>query len=297
MPYEQPWYSGHPGCLIILLDQSGSMDEAVVGDKENRKKCELAADIVNQTLSRLVDSNGTMDGGVKNRADVAVIGYGGSGVSSALGGFLSDQEIIQLSDLAANVVRTEQEQKSGVDSRGEPIITSVDHLIWVEPSANGGTPLGEALRKAHLLAKDWAATHPDCHPPVVVNVSDGGATDCGNSRDFTSWARELREVSTNDGNVLLLNIHITEQQTTPIEYPIDMPNLNDSTADPMTVKLAQYLFDSASVLPDVILGRMRAMGKKVEAGARGFVFNGNSLALSQMFVFATPTARDFRMDR
>jgi hypothetical protein len=296
MPYEQPWYAGNPGCLIILLDQSGSMDEVVVGDADGRRKCDLAAEIVNQTLSRLVDSNTTMDG-VKDRADVAVIGYGGSGVASALGGFLADQEIVRLSELAENVVRTEQKEKRGVDAQGRPIVTIVDHLIWVEPSANGGTPMGEALRKAHALATSWVAKNPVSHPPIVINVSDGGATDCGNARDFTPFARELRAVTTKDGTVLLLNIHITEKQTTPIEYPLALPNLGEGTVDPVTELLAKYLFDSASELPQVILGRMRAKGKKVEDGARGFVFNGNGPTLSQMFVFATPTASDFRMDR
>ena len=297
MAYEQPWYSGNPGCLIILLDQSGSMDDVVVGDKEGRRKCDLAAEIVNRTLSGLVDENTTMDSGVKDRAEVAVIGYGGSGVSSALGGFLTGQDIVSLSELATNIVRTEQKKKHGVDARGEPIVTMVDHLIWIEPSADGGTPMGEAFRKARSLAEAWAGAHPTSHPPVVINISDGGATDCGNSRDFTPYALELSQVTMDDGNALLLNIHITEKQTTPIEYPIQLPNLGDAAGDPVTEMLAKYLFDTASVLPEVILGRMRAKGKKVEAGARGFVFNGNGPSLSQMFVFATPTKNEFRMDR
>ena len=296
MPYEQPWYSGNPGCLIVLLDQSGSMEDVVEGDKEGRRKCDVAAEIVNQTLSRLVDTNTTMDG-VKNRAEVAVIGYGGSGVSSALGGWLADQDIVNLSELATNILRSEQREKHSVDARGEPIMTIVDHLIWVEPAASGGTPLGEAMRKARTLAEEWVKLHPNSHPPVVVNVSDGGATDCGNSRDFTPFAKELTDLTTDDGNVLLLNIHITEKQTTPIEYPEEQPDLGDVVIDPVTEKLARYLFESASPLPEVIRNRMRAKGKKVEEGARGFVFNGNGPTLSQMFVFATPTASDFRMDR
>lgn len=296
MAYEQPWYAGNPGCLIILLDQSGSMEDVVAGDKHSRRKCDLAAEIVNQTLSRLVDSNTTMEG-VKDRADVAVIGYGGSGVSSALGGFLTGQDIVSLSELAANIVRTEQKEKHSIDARGEPIITMVEHLIWIEPSAEGGTPMGEAFVKARRLAEEWVQAHPNSHPPVVVNVSDGGATDCGNARDFTAYARDLTQVTTNDGNVLLLNIHLTEKQTTPIEYPSQLPQLGDAAADPTTQMLAKYLFTSASVLPEVILNRMRARGKRVEDGSRGFVFNGNGPTLSQMFVFATPTANDFRMDR
>jgi uncharacterized protein YegL len=298
MAYEQRWYSGNPGCLIVLLDQSGSMDEVVVGDKLGRRKCDLAAEIVNQTLSRLVDENTTMDSGVKDRAEVAVIGYGGSGVSSALGGFLTGQDIVSLSELAANIVRTEQQEVHGVDSRGEPIVTVVDHLVWVEPSAAGGTPMGEAFRKAHSLVEVWARAHPTSHPPVVINISDGGATDCGNSRDFTPYARQLVEVTTDDGNALLLNIHITEKQTTPIEYPAQIPDLGDVARDPVTVMLAKYLFDTASILPDVVLNRMQAEGTKIEAGARGFVFNGNGPSLTQMFVFVTPRPTgDIPMDR
>ena len=58
------------------------------------------------------------------------------------------------------------------------------------------------------------------------------------------------------------------------------------------VMLAKYLFDTASILPDVVRNRMQAEGTKVEAGARGFVFNGNGPSLTQMFVFVTPIPMD-----
>jgi hypothetical protein len=297
MPYEQPWYQGNPGCLIVLLDQSGSMDEPVEGDRQKRCKCDVAAEVVNRTLNRLVEDNTTMDA-VKDRAEVAVLGYGESGVASALDGLaMAGQSFAKLSDLAQNFLRVDKREKRTVDASGNTIVVTTEHLVWVEPSASGGTPLGEAFRQACTLAKEWIDAHPNGHPPLVVNVSDGGATDCGNSRDFTPYARELTSLASSDGNVLLLNIHVTGERRAPIEYPAVLPNLSDVVDDHTLETLARYLFDSASPLPEIIINRMAAKGKEVEQGARGFVFNGNGLSLAQMFVFATPSAGDFDVNR
>lgn len=290
MPYERPWYSQNPGCLIVLIDQSGSMDEPIRGDSAGRHKCDIAATIVNNTLSRLANDN-TTNAGVKARAEVAIIGYGSNGVGSAFGGALSNRDFVTLPELKMQPLRVETRMKYETDETGEKIGTPVEFPIWVEAQANGGTPLGEALRAATHLAHTWAANHIDSHPPLVINITDGAATDCGPSRDFTQYARALTDISTADGSVLLLNCHISSTSVISLQYPADESLL--SNADP----LAQMLFQTASVLPDNIRARMAARGVVAEPAAKGFIYNGDAVSLSDMFVFATPTSAEFRSDR
>ena len=57
----------------------------------------------------------------------------------------------------------------------------------------------EALSATSQALKDWIAQHPDSYPPMVINVTDGDATD-GNPE---SLAQEIMAMETNDGNVLI----------------------------------------------------------------------------------------------
>lgn len=290
MPYERPWYSQNPGCLIVLIDQSGSMSEPIQRDPLHRRKCDFAATIVNNMLSSLIEANATFES-IKPRAEVAIIGYGGSGVRSAYGGALQNAEFATLPDLNANPVRTEERFQPAIDTTGKEYEQKVDFSIWVDAVSSGGTPMGEALHYARRLADKWVGNHPDSHPPVVINVTDGAATDCGPQHDFTPLARSVTEIETPDGSVLLLNCHITSDATPPILYP------TSAEALPHGDRLAGMLFETASMLPNNIRNRMLAKGRTVEDGARGFVYNGDPISLAQMFSFVTPTRNEFSTDK
>ena len=96
--------------------------------------------------------------------DVAVLGYGfapGIGpdsVVSALGGDLAEESFCAPAALAQNR-RPGQER------------------AWVTPAYGGRTPMCRALATAGGLLYDWAHGHAESPPPVVVNMSDGLATD------------------------------------------------------------------------------------------------------------------------
>ena len=55
------------------------------------------------------------------------------------------------------------------------------------------------------ILEGWLAQHPNCHPPIVVNITDGAATD-GNP---LVPADELKNLKSSEGNVLLYNIHLS----------------------------------------------------------------------------------------
>lgn len=282
MPYEKQWGSTHPGCLIILLDQSGSMDDPFGGTQlgAGKKKKDMVATVLNNLLHEFIKSN-TVGTTIKPRADVAVLGYSGNSVTSALSGSLAGKSFITLKDLNDNPLRIDPRTKKEMDDTGNIIEVPVYFPVWVESVASGGTPMCAALGKAKELAEQWVSAHPENYPPVVINVTDGAATD----GDPITPAKELLSVRTSDGETLLFNCHITEKPDPTVEFPVSDSGLpNDQFAKP--------LFDMTSVIPETAIKNIAgATGTTLAIGSRGFVFNGDAASVRQMFIFATVGAQ------
>ena len=61
-----------------------------------------------------------------------------------------------------------------------------------------------------MLLDQWMEQHKekDCYPPTIINITDGEFN--GASKDTVLQnANELKSMFTNDGNVILFNIHFT----------------------------------------------------------------------------------------
>ena len=142
----------------------------------------------------------------------------------------------------------------------------------------------QALRKARDIARDWAANHQSCYPPVIVNITDGMAGDSKQEGDLEAVAQEIADISTEDGNALLFTIHVTGLKAYPVEYPSEADEL---PRDPF----ARRLFALSSVIPDTARSALNSLlGRTVPPGARGFVFNGDAEAVLLMFRFASAPA-------
>ena len=74
------------------------------------------------------------------------------------------------------------------------------------------------------LLSDFLARYPNCYPPLVLNITDGAATD-GNPEEA---AANLRHLASTDGNVLLFNAHVSAKTMRPIELTLRVRR----TADP-----------------------------------------------------------------
>ena len=284
--YTRQWGSAHPGCLIFLLDQSGSMSEQFGQGQAGggRRKCDMVATILNNFLNELVITNtiprpdGTSD--VRPRADISVIGYEGPNIGSALGGALAERDFVSLPELQMNPADIEMRKQKNVDDTGREYEVDVPFPVWVRPKAGGGTPMCAALRRARDLAEQWAITHPNSYPPVVINVSDGASTD----GDTLHLAYELRSISTGDGNTLLFNVHLTEAKIEPVMFPA-------SEAELPSDRLARQLFEMSSIIPETsrdLLHLVKPNG--VPLNARGLIINGDAASLRHMFTFATQPA-------
>lgn len=277
MAYTRQWSSTSPGCLIVLLDQSFSMTrpfgEARLGAK--RRKADMVATVLNSLLHEFVRAN-TVGAMVKPRAEVAILGYGGKNgtVHSELP---IGKPFMSLPELLMSPLRIETRNQKEVDEDGQVVEIPISFPVWVEAKAGGKTPMCAALRKATALAEQWVESHQNSYPPVIINVTDGGASD----GDPTIPARELTMIHTQDGQALLFTCHITEKQADTIEFP-------DNIASVPAAKHARLLFSISSLVPDTARAYILAnTGVQLLPGARGFIFNGDAGSVRQMFVFAT----------
>jgi hypothetical protein len=269
-----------PGCVVFVLDQSHSMNDQIGTPPGNQpsgdKKRNAVADALNRTLYELVLAC-TPEDVVKDRLDVAVIGYGAT-VGSALGGSLANQQMVTISAIADDPVRVEPSQSGGNPTP-----------IWIDDQAAGGTPMCEALRLVHTLVGDWISQHSggdDHHPPIVVNITDGEATD----GDPTPIAAEIRSLATRDGNVLLFNAHLSHSVKKPCAFPDSAADLPDAADD----QFAEPLFEMSSVMPAKMRREASSVGYQLSDAARGFVFNADVATLVHFLDIGTRVETNVR---
>jgi hypothetical protein len=151
MSYAIPLGSEHPGYIVILIDQSGSMGSRF-GGSVGGSKSEECAKAVNRVLRELGMSC-TVGANVKNRVEISVISYGKSGSSAinAFSGNLSQKPIITMQELVNNVTRIDTVKKKVPDGAGGLVEQDEQFPIWIEPAAVGGTPMTEAFEQAYQL--------------------------------------------------------------------------------------------------------------------------------------------------
>jgi hypothetical protein len=131
------------------------------------------------------------------------------------------------------------------------------------------------LRYARKHLHEWVSDHPSSYPPTVINITDGEATD----GDPTADALELANLSTNDGNVLLFNCHISTHASDSILFPNTDMGLPD--------EYARRLFQMSSLLPDKLSEAARSQNLVGGQHSRGFAFNADLVTLISFLEIGT----------
>ncbi len=203
-----------------------------------------------------------------------MIGYGGS-VGSILAKFPKDRPV-SIRDLAHAPARVETVKRKLPDGAGGVIEVDYAMPIWVEPEAHGGTPMAEAFDLARDWATAWRTNNARSFPPVVVNITDAEPTDMKKAR---SSATRLRTVATDDGHLLLFNIHISASHSTTVVTPSDVNVLPD--------EFSRFLFEISSEIPAPLLGGASREGLSALSGARGFVANADASHMISLLRFGT----------
>lgn len=272
MAYTAEISRANPSCFVFLIDQSGSMQNPLPG-ASGRRKCDAVADAINKLLQNLIIKCARGEG-VRDFYEVAVIGYGES-VSHAFSGALGGREMVRLSEIANAPARIEERRRVSENGNGGKTEHLVKFPVWFEPQAQGLTPMGEALMLAVNLLTPWVALHPTSYPPIVINISDGAATDTGPAEQ----AAMLRKLSTSDGGVLFFNCHISDKPSRPVVFPAGDSELPDD--------FARTLFESSSPLPEHLAAQARAEGLELAPDARGFAFNADLTELIRFLDLGT----------
>jgi len=262
MPYGAQISRTSPSCFMFLIDQSGSMEDPIAGS--TGRKADRVADAINRILSGLIIKCAKSEG-VRDYYDVGVLGYA-SNVGPAFKGELQGRPLVPISEVADKPARVDERTKKVDDGAGGLVEQKIKFPIWFDPICEGGTSMVGALRQAQNLLQDWAARHPDSYPPIVLNITDGEATD-GNAQAVLGAAQQLTSLATSDGNVLLFNCHISATDAQSIIFASSEAGLPDEHA--------RLLFQMSSLLPDGLRDAARSEDLPVDDGARGFAFNAD----------------------
>jgi hypothetical protein len=251
------------------------MRDPFAGNKAT-SKANAAADAINDLLMDLIVScTLNFSEGPRNYFDIGVIGYGARvGVGSCFGGALEGRELVSVAELAANQLRVEERPKVVDDGSGGLVTIKVRFPVWFDPVAELGTPMAEAMHHAKKVLAPWVAEHRKSYPPIVINITDGEP-----NSDPTNAAKALTGLQSDDGKVLLYNLHLSSLAADPITFPASSAKLPD--------KYATMLFNISSELPPQIRDELGMEGYPVEPGTRGFVFNADGGAMIQFLDIGT----------
>ena len=283
MPYMADISRNNPACFLFLIDQSRSMTEAL-GGQPGQRKMDGAADAVNRILDVICQrcSQG-MD--VRDYFDIGIITYatdlmGRTELGTALPETSPEQPFLAVSKVA-EVAELEERQVKESDGAGGIVEVTQNIRVWLRPAASYGTPMCEALSAAYKALQDWTSLRPDSYPPVVINITDGDATD----GDPEPVAKEIMALETKDGNALLFNAHLSEMEIPSVQY---LAQESDLPAD----EYAKRMFRMSSVFPDPIREQAATMDLPVTEGSRGYVYNANMVALVQFLDIGTRAASE-----
>jgi len=271
--YEQEISRSNPGCFLFLIDQSYSMGAPISGS--SAAKASALATTINELLYAVVlECTKDFQELPRYYFDVGVIGYSGQGVRPLLPGSSPRRVLLPVHECAAAGRPVEHVRTlRGPNGTVEREQTTVPE--WIQPLNHGWTPMCEALRLAHKVLRGWVKKHRSSFPPIVLNITDGEATD----GDPRSAARRVTRLDTGDGPTLLFNLHLSEAQGVSVPFPI---------APPPDVQQAAMLFEMSSVLPATLV-QASGYADRIASGARGFVFNGGVTSLMDFLRIGTST--------
>lgn len=280
MPYKAQITRSAPSCLLILVDQSGSMDDPCGGAPGSSKAAYLV-DAINKCLMNLITTC-TRSDGVAGYFDIGVIGYttddkGNPEVGSALQGPLAGTDLVSVSALSDAPARIDERTKKVPDGAGGLIDVTVRMPVWVDPVHRYGTPMVAAVEYAHTVLERWISAHPDNFPPIVLHFTDGESTD----GDPVAAATRVTDLATSDGNVLLFNCHVASSQDFPVLFPDSEASLPPGNAE------AKCLYEISSQFPQPVVDEAVRVGYMVTASCRGFAFNADAVAIVQFLTVGT----------
>lgn len=286
IPYTAQITRNTPTAFIFLVDQSISMSRMTTFKDERMTMAEAVARIVNNQINELVLRCVKMED-TRHYYDIAVIGYGDD-ATYGWNGSLYGRDFVSPKELKNHpfkkiITRKETRTRKGVQ------IKEVEEVQWLEPVAAGKyTRANKAFVMAKELLEKWMEEHhdKDCYPPTIINITDGEFNGIVNPRGVNmELADELKAMFTNDGNVLLWNIHITPGDNKQILLPTHKTEIEETEN-----KYAEWLYNMSSLLPTRYNDQVSGL-KGVKSTERhvAMAMNTDMSTLIQLMDIGTPT--------
>ena len=242
MSYQQLASRAKPAVIIFALDESGSMGTNLTGTQDPRFKWveRYFGNILFELLTRSTEMAGDSQR-VKPRYYVYVLQYGST--TRVWGSGLMDIE-------AAVKLFSANGQSLGLGGN------------------LGGTDAERAFSEIEPEIQKIVANprFVNSFPPMLFHLTDGASqTDAGPIAD------RIKRLTTNDGNVLVLNAYIGTQTNLNYQGPDDFPGYlssQDVGSDPDNLRL----FEMSSVVPDTIQQNLvnNRVFPQIRPGARLF---------------------------
>ena len=290
--YDAKITSAEPTLLVILLDQSSSMDTTLVETRGERFSiARMAKYVVDEFLYEAFNKCIREDE-LKPYLDIAVIGYA-LGLRSAVPKIPFEQFPFGVITLEGTHTAENPRNPDDTSAVRKP------RYEWLTERAHGDTPMLAAFTKAREIIEKWLPDHKTSLPPVVINISDGMPSDDSDIREMLEYnacfgdlsqtslmaeAVKIRDTGTENGKCLICNCHVSSLSMTQILYPSSSEE--SVRADPMS----ELMFQMSSIIPESMYKLGKKLGLPLKPGSRFFVFNADVNTLIKFMKFGTGTA-------
>lgn len=283
IPYTAQITRNTPTAFIFMIDQSVSMKRKTVLYGEELTMAEAVARIVNNQINDLV-LRCIKGSETRHYYDIAVVGYG-ENTYSGWKGALEGRDFVSPEELKNNPFRKIVTREE-VRTRKGTSIKEVEKVQWIEARHDGNrTHVHKAFDKVKGLLEQWMEKHKgkDCYPPTIINITDGEFN--GASKDIVlQQANELKSMFTNDGNVLLFNIHISTAKTDCILLPVNKDEVKHNA-------YSTTLFELSSLLPQRYNEEISKVRQDGDLSVRhtAMAVNADMSTLIKLMDIGTPT--------
>ena len=276
--------------VVVLLDSSASMGDPIIqfeNGEDPISKFDVASEMLNDFFYNAVEKCAAEDK-FKEYLDFAILAYNDNVFSPIKGVSLSEYPI------SVNELGNEKTYHKVIDIEDPSYDGTSSPIKWIsDDKVYGTTSMWEAFRKAKEIISNWVEYHPDSHPPILINISDGiiGYISTNNDTDdeifdyddVIETCEEIKKLGTNDGNTLIANAHISDSEINEIKYPSSVEvieNLRDG--------FAPTLFSMSSKIPPAWVGSGEKYGiSDLTNESRLYVYNADMSTLVKFFKFGT----------
>ena len=282
--------SSHPSAFVLLLDHSGSMSEYISDNRdESKEKAESVALVINKFIEEVILTCQRTDI-IKDYFELLILSYGrmddegNSIVSVAWEGPLQGKTWVTVNELRNSSIRKDIIEVPNPKPFG-PRMLKEEQNVWIEPYAEGLTPMKKAFEVCTEYVQEWVSKHPHSFPPMVFNITDGEVSDVNSLSELLEVADKLKSISTSDGNTLLFNLLLIEDNQNRREFPIisDRHLFEEN-------EFETALFDASSTIPGNLKKELPATRNVVDE-VKALVLLGLDMVLSFLNI-GTSTLRN-----